>query len=115
MPDAPSWNRRRRAFSANCKTLSSRPVRATPPQTCGSILRSPTSIWRELYPPHIVLGFELVNSAGNVIKAGKRDLTDINYQLRSVYLREDVLRYEKDILRDWLRAEFNGIKNRTVG
>ena len=72
-------------------------------------------ITKGLYPPHIVLGFELVNSAGNVIKAGKRDLTDINYQLRSVYLREDVLRYEKDILRDWLRAEFNGIKNRTVG
>lgn len=72
-------------------------------------------ITKGLYPPHIVLDFELVNSAGNVTKVGKRDLTDINYQLRSVDPREDALRYEKDILRDWLRAEFNGIKNRTVG
>ena len=30
-------------------------------------------------------------------------------------LREDYLRYEKDILRDWLRAEFSDLKNRTVG
>jgi hypothetical protein len=35
-----------------------------------------------------------------VIKSGKRRLTDIDYQLRSVYPREDYLRYEKDILRD---------------
>jgi hypothetical protein len=40
-----------------------------------------------------------------VVRSGKRDLIDINYQVRNVYPREDYLRYEKDILRDWLRAE----------
>ena len=50
------------------------------------------------------------------IKAGKRELTDIDYQRRGrSRLREDYLRYEKDILRDWLRAEFSDLKNRTVG
>jgi hypothetical protein len=72
-------------------------------------------ITQGLYPAHIELDFELVDNTGNVVKAGKRDLTDINYQLRSVYPREDALRYEKNILCDWLHAEFNGIKGRTVG
>jgi len=67
-------------------------------------------IVRGLYPPHIVLEFEIIDSAARVVKSGKRDLTDINYQLRSVYPREDYLRYEKDILRDWLRAELGVLK-----
>ncbi len=58
-----------------------------------------------LYPPRIVLEFEVIDGTAAVVKSGKRDLTDINYQLRNVYPREDYLRYEKDILRDWLRAE----------
>jgi len=72
-------------------------------------------ITKDLYPPHIVLEFEVVDRAEKVIKSGKRDLTDIDYQSRSVYPREDYLRYEKDILRDWLRAEFSDLKNRTTG
>jgi len=72
-------------------------------------------ITKGLYPPHIVLEFEVVDSTAKVVKSGKRDLTDIDYQLRSFYPREDYLRYEKDILRDWLRAEFSDLKNRTVG
>jgi Protein of unknown function (DUF3016) len=67
-------------------------------------------ITKGLYPPHIVLEFEVMDSAATVVKSGKRDLTDINYQLRSVSPREDYLRYEKDILRDWLRAEFAVLK-----
>ena len=58
-----------------------------------------------LYPPRIMLEFEVIDGAAAVVRSGKRNLTDINYQLRNVYPREDYLRYEKDILRDWLRAE----------
>ncbi|MGH7845006.1 MAG: DUF3016 domain-containing protein [Candidatus Binatia bacterium] len=72
-------------------------------------------ITKGLYPPRIVLEFELLESAAKVIKAGKRDLTDIDYQWRSVYPREDYLRYEKDILRDWMRDEFGDIKSRAAG
>ena len=71
-------------------------------------------ITKGLYPPHIVLEFEVVDGAAKVVKSGARDLTDINYQLRSAYPREDYLRYEKDILRDWLRAEFGDLKSRTT-
>jgi hypothetical protein len=67
-------------------------------------------ITKGLYPPRIVLEFKVVDSAATVVRSGKRNLTDINYQLRSVHPREDYLRYEKDILRDWLRAEFAVLK-----
>jgi hypothetical protein len=67
-------------------------------------------ITKGLYPPRLVLEFELLDSGANVIKTGKRELTDINYQLRSVNPREDYLRYEKDILRDWLSAEIGALK-----
>jgi hypothetical protein len=72
-------------------------------------------ITKGLYPPHIVLEFEVVDSAADAVKSGERDLTDIDYQLRSVYPADDYLRYEKDILRDWLRAEFGDLKSRTTG
>jgi hypothetical protein len=58
-----------------------------------------------LYPPRIMLEFEIIDGAGAVVRSGQSHLTDIDYQLRNVYPREDYLRYEKDILRDWLRAE----------
>ena len=72
-------------------------------------------IAKGLYPPHIVLEFEVVDSAAKVVKSGKRDLTDIDYQRRSIYPADDYLRYEKDILRDWLRAEFRDLKSLTTG
>jgi hypothetical protein len=68
-------------------------------------------IVKGVYPPHIVLEFEVVDSTAKVVKTGKRDLTDIDYQLRSFYPRQDYLRYEKDILRDWLRDEFGALKS----
>jgi hypothetical protein len=68
-------------------------------------------ITKDLYPPRLALEFELLDPAEKVIKAGKRDLTDIDYQSRNVYPREDYLRYEKDLLRDWLRGEFSDIRN----
>jgi hypothetical protein len=53
-------------------------------------------ITRGLYPPRIALQFELIDRTEEIIKSGKRNLTDIDYQLRSVYPRDDYLRYEKD-------------------
>ena len=62
-------------------------------------------ITKGLYPPRIMLEFEVIDGTAAVVRSGKRELTDLNYQLRNVYPREDYLRYEKDILRDWLRPE----------
>jgi hypothetical protein len=57
-----------------------------------------------------MLEFEITDGAAVAVRSGKRDLTDINYQIRSAYPREDYLRYEKDTLREWLRAELGVLK-----
>jgi hypothetical protein len=65
-------------------------------------------ITREIYPPHISLEFRLTDDTGNVVSAGKREISDNAYQARLVRPPDDYLRYEKDILRDWFRNEFSG-------
>ena len=60
---------------------------------------------KSIYPPRIALEFRIIDADERTVKEGRRELTDIEYQQRVVYPREDPLRYEKDILRDWLRQE----------
>jgi hypothetical protein len=45
-----------------------------------------------------------------VIASGQRNLTDLNYQLRTFYPVDDYLCYEKDLLRQWFREEFGKLK-----
>jgi hypothetical protein len=63
-----------------------------------------------LYPPRIALQFRVIGPSGQVIQSGKRDLTDLNYQLRTFYPMDDYLRYEKDLLRHWFIREFSDLK-----
>ena len=60
---------------------------------------------KSIYPPRIALEFRVVDAGNRIIKEGQRQLTDLDDQLRVDYPREDPLRYEKEILRDWLRGE----------
>jgi hypothetical protein len=60
---------------------------------------------KSIYPPRIALEFRIVDAKDEAVKEGKRQLTDLDYQLRVVHPREDPLRYEKEMLRDWLRGE----------
>ena len=41
-----------------------------------------TRIIKSIYPPRIVLEFRLIDDNGRVIKEGKRELTDVDYQRR---------------------------------
>ncbi len=67
-------------------------------------------ITNQLYPPRFSLEFRVIDARGQVIQSGKRDLTDLNYQLRTFYPMDDYLRYEKDLLRHWFREEFGKLK-----
>jgi hypothetical protein len=67
-------------------------------------------VTNQLYPPRIALEFRVIDAAGQVIQSGKRNLTDLNYQLRTSYPVDDYLRYEKDLLRNWFREEFGKLK-----
>ena len=59
-------------------------------------------------PPHISLEFRLTDDTGNVVSAGKREISNNAYQARLVRPPDDYQRCEKDILRDWFRNEFSG-------
>ncbi len=68
---------------------------------------------RDIYPPRIALDFTLTGADGGVIARGSRKLSDIGYlQGAPRALDTDPLRYEKQLIDDWLRKEFG---NRPTG
>lgn len=63
-------------------------------------------IVREVYPPRIDLEFRLADANGGVFMEGKRVLRDPLYLTRASLGDSDRLRYEKQLLGDWLPREF---------
>jgi hypothetical protein len=70
---------------------------------------------KSIYPPRVALEFRVVDAGDGTVKEGQRELTDLDYQLRVDYPREDPLRYEKEILRDWLRGELGVLQASKAG
>lgn len=62
-------------------------------------------IVKDIYPTRIKLQFQLVDSAGNVVAEGERKLTDFGH-ITTFSPSSDSLRFEKEVLRDWLNREF---------
>jgi hypothetical protein len=68
-------------------------------------------IIKDIYPPRINLGFKLTDANGKTLKEGERHLTDIDFLATgNSYFPDDTLRYEKQLLDDWLRNEFGLVK-----
>ena len=67
-------------------------------------------IVKDIYPPRFDLEFKLTGADGKVMSAGKRQLRDLNFMSRLVLPSSEPLRYEKDILKDWLRGEIKSAK-----
>lgn len=66
---------------------------------------------KEIYPPRLTFTFRLTDESGRVLGEGERKLTDLAYQMRiGSGFRDDPLRYEKDMLGEWLRAELRNRK-----
>lgn len=64
-------------------------------------------ILKDLYVPRLTFRFTLADASGKVLKEGERKLVDLAYQMRMTSgFRSDSLRYEKEMLSDWLRSEF---------
>ena len=68
-------------------------------------------IMKEIYTPKLDLEFKLTGPDGKVLNEGKRKLRDDTYVQRLVPHLDDPLRYEKDILKDWLSSD---IKSRAA-
>ncbi|TDK23177.1 DUF3016 domain-containing protein [Luteimonas aestuarii] len=63
-------------------------------------------IMRDFYPPMMDLTFTRYDAAGNVVDEGERRLRDTMYLSNaSIGRSSDSLRYEKQMIDDWLRRE----------
>jgi hypothetical protein len=67
-------------------------------------------IVKEIYAPRFDLGFKLTGADGKMISEGQRKLRDLNFMSRLTLPSSEPLRYEKDILKDWLRDEIKSAK-----
>ncbi len=65
-------------------------------------------IVKSIYPPHFKFRFALADASGRVIREGDEDLVDLAFDMRSTLDRQDPLRYEKEILKDWMRRQLRG-------
>jgi hypothetical protein len=63
-------------------------------------------IMKDIYPPRASLEFRLLDADGKVIKEGKRELSNLAYQSQTILPSSDGLRYDKQMLSDWMRSEF---------
>lgn len=65
-------------------------------------------IVKDLYVPRMTFGFTVTDEGGQVVKEGERKLLDGAFQMRitGAGFNSDPLRYEKEMLNDWLRKEF---------
>ena len=63
-------------------------------------------IIKDQYPPRIDLDFVLRDADGAVVAEGSRELRDMGFLSRpGATMRSDALRYEKQLIDDWLRRE----------
>jgi len=67
-------------------------------------------IVKAVYPPRINLQFKLTNAQGKVVRSGERRLTDLGFEMQTVWPPDDHLRFEKEMIRDWYAQEFHGLK-----
>jgi hypothetical protein len=62
-------------------------------------------IVKDIYPPRMDLSYKITDASGKVVKQGKRQLRDLAFMSKLSIRRDDPLRYEKDMLDDWLRDD----------
>lgn len=67
-------------------------------------------IVKDIYPPRIDLRFTVTAADGHVVADGERTLRDPGFLTRSIANSSDPLRYEKRLLDDWVRREFDSGK-----
>lgn len=63
-------------------------------------------IVKEIYPPRAKLDFKVLNADGTVAAEGHRELQNLGYLMSAGFPRSDPLRWDKELLNDWLRQEF---------
>lgn len=65
---------------------------------------------KDIYPPRIDFVYKLTDASGAVILEGKAQLRDLSFTSRMTMDRNDPLRIEKDLIRDWIFSELKPAK-----
>lgn len=63
-------------------------------------------IVKEIYPPRATLDFRVLNADGSVAAEGHRELQKLGFMISPGFPTSDPLRYEKEMLNDWVRQDF---------
>jgi len=63
-------------------------------------------ILKDIYPPRMEFEFRLLGADGRVLREGRRRLQDPGYLLMTALPTNDALRYDKELIRSWMREEF---------
>lgn len=71
-------------------------------------------IVKAIYPPRFKFTWTVTDAAGKVIKQGREDICDLSFDMRLTANLDDPLRFEKDILRDWMSSELGDLKRLVV-
>lgn len=67
-------------------------------------------IVKPIYPPRFQFSYKITDEAGQTLKEGRENLSDPAFDQRLTMDRSDTLRYEKDILGDWIRSRATAVK-----
>lgn len=63
-------------------------------------------IVKDIYPPRVDLHFKLYAADGRVLQEGERKLSDLAFMYTISINVDDPLRYDKELLDNWVRQEF---------
>ncbi len=63
-------------------------------------------IVKDIYVPRAKLDFRVVNADGTVAAEGHRELSNLGFMTSIAFPQSDPLRWDKDMLNDWVRREF---------
>lgn len=67
-------------------------------------------IVKDIYPPAFKFTYLVTDPSGRIVRQGSENIRDLDFQVRLVPDTTDTLRYEKDILNDWVRSTLRGLK-----
>jgi hypothetical protein len=72
---------------------------------------SDVRIVKSIYPPRFKFSYKVTDAAGKTVKEGNEDIRDLAFDMRLTIDRQDPLRFEKDILRDWISSTLRAPKS----
>ncbi|HEY1792739.1 MAG TPA: DUF3016 domain-containing protein [Opitutaceae bacterium] len=65
---------------------------------------------KDIYPPRFKFTWAVTGPAGQAVRQGSENITDLDFQLAAVIDNQDQLRYEKAFLGTWMRTHLAHLK-----